>query len=95
MLVYILYSKKIDRYYVGSTTKSIEERLQKHNTCGYGSKSYTSHTDDWVVFLEIGCDTYAQAMKIEKHIKRMKSRKYIMNLKLYSDIIKRILEKYK
>jgi len=38
---------------------------------------------------------YEQARKIEKQIKRMKSKKYIENLKKYPDIVKKLIEKYK
>jgi putative endonuclease len=33
-------------------------------------------------------------IEIEKHIKRMKSRVYIENLKKYPDVINRLKEKY-
>jgi putative endonuclease len=33
-------------------------------------------------------------MKIEKHIKNMKSKKYILNLKKYPEMIERLLKEF-
>jgi putative endonuclease len=38
--------------------------------------------------------TIEQAHKIENHIKKMKSKKYIENLKKYPEISLRLLQKY-
>ncbi|GAB3420835.1 hypothetical protein GCM10027516_17770 [Niabella aquatica] len=90
---YILYSKKLNKYYVGATSTDATERLNKHFS-GYYAGKFTSIADDWELFLEIHCLQVTQAFKIETHIKRMKSRKYIENLKRYPDIINMLLEKY-
>ena len=37
---YILYSKSINRYYIGYTS-DIEQRLKLHNDGHFGRKSYT------------------------------------------------------
>jgi hypothetical protein len=48
--VYVIYSKKLDKYYVGYSGDSLEERLRKHNTNHKGfsgntiSKYYTVQT---------------------------------------------------
>jgi putative endonuclease len=44
--------------------------------------------------LVIPCDTIEQAVFIESKIKRMKSRKYIENLKKYPEIVEKMLRKY-
>ncbi len=90
--VYILYSSKIDRYYVGQTY-DVQARLVKHNTNYYENK-WTAKGKPWVLYLSIECDTKAQALQIEGHIKKMKSRKYIENLTRYEEIIARLKEKY-
>jgi hypothetical protein len=41
--------------------------------------------------LEFLCATFTQARRIENHIKRMKSRKYIMNLKTYPEMMEKLL----
>jgi putative endonuclease len=86
---YILYSKSFDRYYVGYTS-DIEERLQLHNTGYFGGKSYTHLTSDWELYLLIPCNTIKQAVFIESKIKKMKSRKYIENLKKYPEMITKL-----
>lgn len=83
--VYILYSVELDRYYTGSC-KFLEKRLEEHNNKTY-LDSYTAKASDWVLFLSINNLGYSQARGIEEHIKRMKSKKYIENLKRYPEII--------
>jgi putative endonuclease len=90
---YILYSKSINRYYVGYTG-DVDERLKLHNTGQFGRKSYTHITSDWELFLLIPCETITQAIHIELKIKNMKSRKYIENLKKYPEIVERILKEF-
>lgn len=90
---YILYSPSLDKFYTGITQESVESRLEKHINSSYGSH-YTSQAKDWTIFLEISCTSVAQSMKIEKHIKKMKSKKYIFNLKDYPEIIEKLKIKY-
>ena len=45
--VYILYSAKSDRYYVGETD-DVARRVELHNT-GYFKGAFTSGADDWIV----------------------------------------------
>ncbi|MCO6496030.1 MAG: GIY-YIG nuclease family protein, partial [Chitinophagaceae bacterium] len=89
---YILYSLKLDKFYTGFTQESVEERVIKHNSSSYGVR-YTSGTNDWEIFLIIECATISQALKVEKHIKRMKSKKYIRDLKTYPEMVERLKEK--
>jgi putative endonuclease len=73
---YIIYSIKIDQYYIGQT-ENLENRLIRHNN--KGSKS-TKKTNDWVIkYTEVFC-TRVLALKRETEIKKMKSRKYIEQL---------------
>jgi putative endonuclease len=88
--VYILYSKSIDKYYVGETS-SIEERLEQHNS-GYFAKSYTSKVDDWQLVLSLPFPSITKARQAEQFIKRMKSRKFIERLLIDSAWL---IEKYK
>jgi putative endonuclease len=87
---YIVYSKLANRYYVGYTT-DIEERIKLHNNGHFGGKSFTYKASDWEIFLLIPCDSIETAVFIESRIKRMKSRKYIENLKKYPEMIEKIL----
>ena len=74
--VYILYSKTIDRYYIGYTN-SPDERLYKHNK---RHKGYTAQVDDWVLRYQETYPTKTDAIKRERQIKRWKSRKMIEQL---------------
>ena len=73
---YIIYSIRIDQYYIGQTM-NLENRLIRHNN--KGSKS-TKKSNDWVVkYVEV-FNTRELAIKREAEIKKMKSRKYIEQL---------------
>ncbi|MEL1245252.1 GIY-YIG nuclease family protein [Flavobacterium sp. DGU11] len=92
---YILYNLFSNKYYVGFTQESMDERLEKHNS-GFYDKSYTATiAGKWEVYILIECMSVSQALKIEKHIKAMKSKKYIQNLKVYPEIIDNLKQKYK
>ena len=90
---YILYSPYFDRFYIGATQESVEIRLQKHNNKTYGTTA-SAYTNDWQIFLTIECSTYAQAINIERHIKKMKSKTYLLNLKKYPELISKLLLQY-
>jgi len=90
---YILYSKSINRYYVGFTS-DIEERLKLHNNGHFGGKTFTFKASDWEQYLLIPCETAEQAVFIESKIKKMKSRKYIENLKNYPEMIEKIQKEF-
>ncbi len=92
---YLLYSKKLDKFYIGSTIITPNDRLERHLKKYYGKTKYTALADDWVLFHIIECETFEQSRKIEKHIKRMKSKIYNHNLKKYPEISKKLLIKYK
>ncbi len=90
---YILFSPSLQSSYIGITQLEINNRLEKHTLHLYGIK-YTSKTNDWEVFLEISCSNISQSIKIEKHLKSMKSKVYIENLKKYPEMIQKILDKF-
>jgi len=91
---YIIYSKQIDKFYIGATQEDVNSRLEKHNSSTYGNK-FTSQANDWVLFHFIECNSYAQSINIERHIKKMKSRKYLENLVMYPEISAKLFAKYK
>ena len=74
---YILYSKLLDKYYVGYTNILIEERIKKHNT---NHKGFTGKANDWVVVYVEVFDSKNEAYARERKIKAKKSRKYIEKL---------------
>ena len=91
--VYILYSNKIDSFYIGSCL-NLDKRLIEHKEQMF-EKGFTHRTDDWKIFFVIDNLEYQQARKIEKHIKKMKSRVFINNLKKYPEISERLIKTYK
>jgi putative endonuclease len=93
MNVYILFSASLQSFYTGYCKTSVEERLEKHNS-GFYKSSYTAQADDWELQLVIECDSTKQALQIEKHIKKMKSKIYIKNLLRYPEMIEKLKQKY-
>ena len=74
--VYILYSERIDRYYVGRT-KNIEKRIDDHNA---GRSTYTRRGRPWRLVYQEGFEGKAEAIDREIEIKKRKSRRYIEKL---------------
>ena len=91
--VYILYSTKLDRFYTGCTS-DIDLRFDKHKTHFFGNTVFTSKADDWEIFLTLYCASEKQAKAVELHIKKMKSKTFIQNLKMYPELISKLLKKY-
>ncbi|MBS4065955.1 MAG: GIY-YIG nuclease family protein, partial [Chitinophagaceae bacterium] len=86
------WSEKLNRFYTG-TTNDVLKRLEQHNSASYDD-SFTSKGIPWMLFLVIDCKSSKQAYAVEKHIKQMKSSIYIRNLKLYPEMIAKLLAKY-
>lgn len=90
--VYILYSKKLDWFYIGSC-KDLEHRINQHLNKGF-PKSFTSKAEDWELFFSMDNLHYTLARKIERHIKSMKSKKYIQDLRKYAEISQNLVTQY-
>ncbi len=71
--VYILYSQKRDKYYIGYTN-NISDRLKRHNS---GQTSTTRGVSDWVIVYQEEYEIKTEAIKREREIKNWKSRKMI------------------
>ena len=91
--LYIIYSEKINRYYVGETY-DVHIRLENHLIKFY-SKSYTKSANDWVLKLLFETENRSDAQKLEKFIKKMKSKEFIEKLILNPEILTEILQKIK
>jgi len=74
--VYILYSKKLDRYYIGHTG-NLEDRIERHNQ---GRSKSTKAGVPWILVYQERLENKPEAYKREMTIKKMKSRKYIEKL---------------
>jgi putative endonuclease len=90
--VYILYSNTLDRFYIGMSN-NVDIRLNFHLNPSENRK-FTAKANDWTLFLSINELTKNQALNIEKHIKKMKSKTYIQNLLKYPEIIDKLKSKY-
>jgi len=74
--MYILFSEKLNKYYVGACT-DLQRRFYEHNI---GHSRFTSTGIPWkIVYTEV-FDDLLLAKKRENKIKKMKSRKYIESL---------------
>jgi len=75
-LVYIIYSEKINKYYVGACI-DLQRRLYEHNI---GHSKFTSTGIPWKLVYKVEFIDLPAAKKRETEIKKMKSRKYIEHL---------------
>ena len=75
---YIIYSKKVDRYYIGETN-CLSERLRRHNST-ISKKAFTKIAQDWEYALTYKTDSRRDALYLESLVKRMKSRKFIQKI---------------
>ena len=71
---YILFSVQLNRYYIGSCSVDLGERLRKHLS---NHKGYTGKAKDWEVVYFEEFDNVSNARKRELQIKKWKSRKMI------------------
>ncbi|MBK9932611.1 MAG: GIY-YIG nuclease family protein [Cytophagaceae bacterium] len=92
---YILWSKKLNKFYIGACQDSLQERIKKHNMGFYDGINFTKKANDWSIYLRIDAMDYSHAVRIEKKIKSMKSSIYIKNLLKYPDLISKIFEETK
>ncbi len=44
---YIIFSKKLDRFYIGACHDDLYSRIQKHNDHSYGNHRFTAKANDW------------------------------------------------
>jgi len=90
--VYIIRSLKSDKFYVGETPDVIL-RLAFHNDPEKNTNS-TKSGIPWEIFFVLELNNRVVARKIELHIKKMKSREYLMNFKKYPEMSDKLISKY-
>jgi len=74
--VYVLQNPA-GRFYIGSTS-NLERRIAEHNVQEHNPKKYTSkHKGFWQLVYHKTFDNLADALRYERHIKRMKSARWI------------------
>ena len=74
-VLYILFSSKLNKYYIGSTN-DIHRRLYEHNI---GHSTFTKTGIPWSLVFSKQFPSLELARKEELRIKKCKSRKYIEN----------------
>ena len=75
--VYIIYSQKLDKFYIGFTS-NIQIRINEYHN--QGRSKFTSRGTPWELSYSEIFQTEIEAMRREKQIKNKKSRKYILSL---------------
>ena len=74
---YILYSKSIDKYYIGQFCEDLQERLRKHLS---DHKGFTSKAKDWIIAYFECFEIKSDAYKWEIEVKAWKSKSKIEKL---------------
>jgi len=74
---YILFSKKLNRYYTGSTSDLIN-RLNEHNN---GESKYTKTGIPWKLITSFEFETRSEAMKYENIIKKRGCKRFLEKIK--------------
>jgi putative endonuclease len=73
--VYVLYSSKLEKYYVGSTN-DIEDRLYRHNS---GQSTFTKTGIPWVLIHTEETNTRAEAVRLELSIKNRGAKRFLQD----------------
>ena len=89
--IYILYSEKLNRFYVG-TTDNVARRVEEHNNALY-SGAFTVNGIPWILKLSFECQSSEKAYKIERFIKKMKSKVFIEKIIANESILQDIQNK--
>ena len=74
---YILHSESVDKFYVGHTCETLEERLRKHLSNHTG---FTSKFKDWKIAYFEEIENKSFAYKRELEVKKWKSKIKIIEL---------------
>jgi len=74
---YIVYPKSLDKFYTGSSSGSLNERLRRHLSNHSG---FTSRAKDWEIFYFETFENITSARKRENEIKAWKSKVMIWSL---------------
>ncbi|MDH3321905.1 MAG: GIY-YIG nuclease family protein [Flavobacteriaceae bacterium] len=77
-IVYILFSQKRSKYYVGQT-HNINERFKRHNN---GFVPSTKSGLPWELVLTLKVETRSEALKLEKKIKKRGIKRYLLDNQL-------------
>jgi putative endonuclease len=80
--VYILHSQSVDKFYVGHSPDP-SKRLSEHNSYTNQSK-FTAKYQPWTLVAQILVSQIrGEAMKVERYIKKQKSKAFIKEIIFY------------
>ena len=88
--LYILYSEGSDLYYVGQSG-DVSLRLEFHN--GLNPNSFTSKHRPWTLKISIEVGSKRLAIKMERYVRRRKSRQYIERLIADEKVVAELIRK--
>ncbi len=75
MNIYILKSKKTNKYYCGQT-QDLQHRLTRHNN---GLEKYTKSGIPWILISYFEVESRSEAMILEKKIKKRGIQRYLQD----------------
>jgi len=76
-LYYILFSASLNKFYIGRTSTTPDDRLKKHRS---KHARFTSKADDWIIVYTESFQTINEAQKRELQLKKWKSHTKIQQL---------------
>jgi putative endonuclease len=79
--VYIIYSVKLGRFYIGQTN-NVEERFQRHNS---GYEAYTSKGLPWILCWFACKSDRKSAVQLELKLKNLSKERIIKFIENYSE----------
>ena len=74
--VYILFSQKLNKFYVGST-QNFEQRFIQHN---HGKTPFTKTGIPWILIYSIPLESRSQAILLETKIKKRGIERYLKDI---------------
>jgi putative endonuclease len=82
--IYIIYSIKSDKYYIGMTS-DVARRIEEHNDPSRENKYSVKHLPwELKLFFEVS-ETRGEALIVERFLKNQKSRVFLKNLMAEKD----------
>ncbi|KXK08105.1 MAG: GIY-YIG nuclease superfamily protein [Microgenomates bacterium OLB22] len=75
--IYILKSNKKNKYYIGSTKRSVAVKLLDHNV---GRVISTKHDRPWSIVVTKEYATYSEARSVELRLKKLKRKDYLKKI---------------
>ena len=72
--VYILFSEQLQKYYIGYTSKNVQDILKEHL---YNHKGFTAKAKDWNVIYKLERNSKSEAIMLERKIKKRGAKRFL------------------